>query len=416
MDKAQQTPRERMVYEAAQALREEGIGGAALRTVAARADAPRGSLQHYFPGGKDQLVTEAIAWSGAFAAEQVRAYLRDTRRPTPSGLFDDLVHQWSAELEARQFARGCPVAASVVDASRVNPPGAGGGCGCARRLAGTSAVRPAIHGGAAGSGRRPCHADARCVGGGPGPGPRRARHAGAPGGGQGARAGAGRSPAVRRVRTALAVRPAPRRCRGLQRQPCARPTPSPRPMPWVAVDLPDRALPLLVRAGDGVVLVATRTGERASMYRLDGPGAGSPAPVRLAPHSVYAPGARWVDLATDGTRVLAWVAPRAGAHGLPRWTVWDGTPERLVEQPQPFETFGGPRSGGLAAVGLGRSAVLAGTWDDGGPGLDARLWTDPSPQAWERLPADTALASTSRLLPQPTAVAWSSTRLLLAGS
>jgi AcrR family transcriptional regulator len=110
-----------MVYEAAQALREDGLGGASLRTVAVRAAAPRGSLQHYFPGGKDQLVTEALTWSGAFAAEQVRAYLRDTRRPTPSGMFDDLVRRWSAELEERQFARGCPVAASVVDASRANP-------------------------------------------------------------------------------------------------------------------------------------------------------------------------------------------------------------------------------------------------------------------------------------------------------
>ncbi|GAA2168716.1 TetR/AcrR family transcriptional regulator [Pedococcus bigeumensis] len=121
MDKAQWSPRERMVYEAAQAMREDGVAGAPLRTVAARAGAPRGSLQHYFPGGKDQLVTEALAWSGAHAADQVRAYLRDTRRPTPSGMFDDLVRRWAAELEDRQFARGCPVAASVVDESHTNP-------------------------------------------------------------------------------------------------------------------------------------------------------------------------------------------------------------------------------------------------------------------------------------------------------
>jgi AcrR family transcriptional regulator len=121
MDKAQWSPRARMVYEAAQAIREDGVAGAPLRTVAARAGAPRGSLQHYFPGGKDQLVTEALAWSGAYAADQVRAYLRDTRRPTPSGLFDDLVRRWAAELEDRQYARGCPVAASVVDESHTNP-------------------------------------------------------------------------------------------------------------------------------------------------------------------------------------------------------------------------------------------------------------------------------------------------------
>lgn len=194
------------------------------------------------------------------------------------------------------------------------------------------------------------------------------------------------------------------------------PIPSPRAVPWAAVDLPAGTFPLLVRSGDGVVVVATRTGQRASMYRVSVPGDGTPAPVSLVSHSVYAPGAHWVDLATDGTRVLALGRASGGAHGLPRWTVWNGTPERLVEQPQPFETLGGPRSGGLAAVGLGREAVLAGTWDDGGPGLDTRLWTQASPNAWERLPAASALVSTSRLLPQPSGVAWSSAGLLLAGS
>lgn len=121
MDTSQRSPRERMVYEAAQTLREDGVAGTALRTVAVRAAAPRGSIQHYFPGGKEQLVTDALVWSGEFAAEQVRVYLRDARRPTPSGLFDDLVRRWSAELEDRQFARGCPVAAAVVDGAHTNP-------------------------------------------------------------------------------------------------------------------------------------------------------------------------------------------------------------------------------------------------------------------------------------------------------
>ena len=179
------------------------------------------------------------------------------------------------------------------------------------------------------------------------------------------------------------------------------PTPSPRPMHWAAVNLPSGALPLLVRSGEGVVLVATRTGERASMYRVAVPGAGVPTPVDLEAHSVYAPVARWVDLAVDRSRVLAVGRASGGAHGLPRWTVWAGTPERLVEEPQPFETFGGPRSGELAAVGLGREAVVACTWDDGGPSLDARVWTRVSPSSWDRLPASPALAARAASCPSP---------------
>lgn len=108
-------PRQRIVYEAAQHLRRAGVTGTGLRQVVEAADAPRGSLQHYFPGGKDQLVTEALAWAGDFAASRATAYLEGARKPTPAGLFRALVHEWIDELEGRDFARGCPVAATVVD-------------------------------------------------------------------------------------------------------------------------------------------------------------------------------------------------------------------------------------------------------------------------------------------------------------
>jgi len=108
-------PRQRIVYEAAQHLRRAGVTGTGLRQVVAAADAPRGSLQHYFPGGKDQLVAEALEWSGAWAAARVGHHVSRLRPPTPSRLFAAVVEDWVRELEARDFERGCPVAAAVVD-------------------------------------------------------------------------------------------------------------------------------------------------------------------------------------------------------------------------------------------------------------------------------------------------------------
>ncbi|TQM62417.1 TetR/AcrR family transcriptional regulator [Humibacillus xanthopallidus] len=113
-------PRERMVYAAAQHLRRAGVGGTGLRQVVVDADAPRGSLQHYFPGGKDQLVAEALDWSGTWAAARVEEHVSRMRRPTPSRLFKAVVGDWAADLEAREFARGCPVAAAVVDCADTN--------------------------------------------------------------------------------------------------------------------------------------------------------------------------------------------------------------------------------------------------------------------------------------------------------
>jgi AcrR family transcriptional regulator len=114
------TPRERIVYSAAQLVRERGVSATGIRDVVERAEAPRGSFQHYFPGGKDQLISEALLWSGEFAARWAAEYR--ARTPTPSGLFAHLVAYWRDELERRGYARGCPVNAAAADLAGGDSP------------------------------------------------------------------------------------------------------------------------------------------------------------------------------------------------------------------------------------------------------------------------------------------------------
>ncbi|MDH6565661.1 AcrR family transcriptional regulator [Streptomyces sp. SAI-117] len=108
-------PRERMVFSAAQLIRRDGVAATGMREVAAHAGAPRGSLQHYFPGGKEQLVNEAVGWAGRYAGNRVARFLAALPEPTPSGLFAAMVRQWTDEYESAGFAGGCPVAAATVD-------------------------------------------------------------------------------------------------------------------------------------------------------------------------------------------------------------------------------------------------------------------------------------------------------------
>ncbi|MFE1161714.1 TetR/AcrR family transcriptional regulator [Streptomyces sp. NPDC058829] len=115
MAKSERGPRERMVFSAAQLIRRDGVEATGMRDVAAHAGAPRGSLQHYFPGGKEQLVGEALRWAGRYAAKRVDRFLAAMERPTPSGLFEAMVGQWTDEYETAGFAAGCPVAAATVD-------------------------------------------------------------------------------------------------------------------------------------------------------------------------------------------------------------------------------------------------------------------------------------------------------------
>ncbi|WP_430377362.1 TetR/AcrR family transcriptional regulator [Streptomyces sp. B1-3] len=121
MTVSERGPRERMVFSAAQLIRRGGVSAAGMRDVAEHAGAPRGSLQHYFPGGKEQLVNEAVGWAGRYAAGRVARFLAALPVPTPSGLFGEMVRQWTDEYETSGFAGGCPVAAATADcAERVD--------------------------------------------------------------------------------------------------------------------------------------------------------------------------------------------------------------------------------------------------------------------------------------------------------
>ncbi|MET9393613.1 TetR/AcrR family transcriptional regulator [Streptomyces sp. NPDC006624] len=121
MARAERGPRERMVFSAAQLIRRDGVAATGMREVAAAAAAPRGSLQHYFPGGKTQLVDEAVGWAGGYAARRVDRFLAALPEPTPSGLFAAMVRQWTDEYQDAGFTGGCPVAAATVDCAESVP-------------------------------------------------------------------------------------------------------------------------------------------------------------------------------------------------------------------------------------------------------------------------------------------------------
>jgi AcrR family transcriptional regulator len=107
--------RARMVRSAATLIRERGIHGVGLREVVAHSGGPRGSLGRYFPGGKTQLITEAIDLVIAELSDEVDAALAQAKTfPDAIGV---LVAPWRQLLVDHDFALGCPMAATVVDAA-----------------------------------------------------------------------------------------------------------------------------------------------------------------------------------------------------------------------------------------------------------------------------------------------------------
>src|SRR5947208_2224286 len=110
-------PRERMVRSAMALICRQGVSGTGLREVVAHAAAPRGSLQHYFPGGKEQLVGEALALAGTTASRTV-GRLADGGAACGAGdVVAAMVGAWRRWLVESDYAQGCPVLATVADAT-----------------------------------------------------------------------------------------------------------------------------------------------------------------------------------------------------------------------------------------------------------------------------------------------------------
>ena len=109
------TARDRIVRSAATLIRERGVHGVGLRQIVAHADGPRGSLQRYFPGGKTQLVTEALNLVGAEILDSTASGLRGAT--TLADAIDAIFAPWRYVLVESSFTMGCPIAATVVDAS-----------------------------------------------------------------------------------------------------------------------------------------------------------------------------------------------------------------------------------------------------------------------------------------------------------
>jgi AcrR family transcriptional regulator len=117
-DRRRSPARARMVESAAILIRERGIHGVGLREVVAHSGGPRGSLGRYFPGGKTQLMTEAIDLALAEVFVELERTLREAE--TFPEAVREIVAPWRYLLVEHDFAMGCPLAATVVDAVAAN--------------------------------------------------------------------------------------------------------------------------------------------------------------------------------------------------------------------------------------------------------------------------------------------------------
>ncbi len=101
--------RDRMIASAAMLIRERGARPTAIGDVLAHSGAPRGSAYHYFPGGRSELLCEAVD----YAADYVSAAIADASSAV--NMLDTAVRFYREGLLRTDYRAGCPVMAVAVE-------------------------------------------------------------------------------------------------------------------------------------------------------------------------------------------------------------------------------------------------------------------------------------------------------------
>lgn len=101
-----------MVQTTQDLLRRRGVAGTTMLDVVAEAGTSRGSLYHYFPGGRSEMVEDAVRGAIADYSEGLDAL----RGLEPAVAIPLIVDVWRTEAEASDYTAGCPVVAAALGA------------------------------------------------------------------------------------------------------------------------------------------------------------------------------------------------------------------------------------------------------------------------------------------------------------
>lgn len=107
------TARGAAIATAADLFRRQGYAATGLEEIIAVSGAPKGSFYHHFPGGKEQLAVQSIAFSGDRARERIEDAA--ARAPSPGALVTAIAAGQAKELRNSGYVLGCPVATLALE-------------------------------------------------------------------------------------------------------------------------------------------------------------------------------------------------------------------------------------------------------------------------------------------------------------
>jgi TetR/AcrR family transcriptional repressor of lmrAB and yxaGH operons len=111
--------RTRLISAAAQLFQEKGFAATGLSEILDRAQMPKGSLYHHFPGGKAELGVAAMESAGEVLHQTLTA--RQESQGTSAEAIRAFAQDLAGWLESSEYTRGCPIATVALEQANGAP-------------------------------------------------------------------------------------------------------------------------------------------------------------------------------------------------------------------------------------------------------------------------------------------------------
>src|SRR5262249_28418678 len=105
--------KENLVRTAMRLFRQQGYASTGLQQVLSESGAPKGSLYHYFPDGKEALGQAAVELAGELIGQMLSDLAERHRQPKAFiKAYCEVMAGW---MEESEFRSGCPIATTMLE-------------------------------------------------------------------------------------------------------------------------------------------------------------------------------------------------------------------------------------------------------------------------------------------------------------
>ncbi|WP_315837247.1 TetR/AcrR family transcriptional regulator [Bradyrhizobium prioriisuperbiae] len=111
--------RSAIIEAAARLFRRQGYAATGINEIAEVAGAPKGSLYHYFPDGKDQIAEAAVRFAGARVFKTLEQLSSES--PSAAALIKTYGRMLQGWMAQSKFRDGCPITTTLLETAPQSP-------------------------------------------------------------------------------------------------------------------------------------------------------------------------------------------------------------------------------------------------------------------------------------------------------